>query len=153
MKGMYKNSWGEPLKKKILFLLFMFVCLTTSCFTQVVAPKSFAKPDIKQHEPVVFTLSDIETGDCTMSHFTVTFSPNGVCTLAGITWANQTHTGDVFKFDLITTDTKGNKILSSPMFAWPDHINDNGTHYPYLRTFNFNPETLPLIASVAIQSY
>jgi hypothetical protein len=110
---------------------------------------SAAKPKyVSKHQepaPKVITFGHMASGDCEMADgSSITFNPNGTGVFRSVVWTNHTHSGDTWHHAISVKDANGS-VLFNLNWDGPNHMNDDGSRYPFERSFNFDPQFFYLI--------
>jgi Family of unknown function (DUF6294) len=93
------------------------------------------------------TWAQINAGDCEQDNATITFNSDGTGNFNCTVWTHHTHTGDTWHSDFAVKDAAGTVLFGFHLDG-PNHMNDDGTHYPWNANFGFDAALWPIIASV-----
>ena len=79
-----------------------------------------------------FTWPQINAGDCVMqAGSTLNIYSNGLWEFTAVVWTNHTHSGDTWEHSINVFDSNHNILWGTGPLDGPNHMNDDGTHYPF----------------------
>jgi hypothetical protein len=85
----------------------------------------------------IFKFEQMNAGNCVMQGGnTVEIFPDGRAVFTSTVWTTHTHSGDTWHHHIYFYNTVG-VVIFQVSFDGPNHMNDDGTHYPFVREFNF----------------
>jgi hypothetical protein len=145
MKKLFNKSSLELSTKKVLMLFVVILsCIITESFSIKPCGEFSSTANSQGDAPKVLTWGPQYSGNCVMDGASITFYPNGTGVFRSTVWTNHTHSGDTWHHTITVIDGNSS-VLFTLYWDGPNHMNDDGSRYPFERSFSFDPNFFNII--------
>lgn len=100
----------------------------------------------------IATYPQLNAGNCVMqAGSTFTMYSNGLWEFQATVWTTETHSGDTWEHFVNVFDSSNNFLWGTGNFYGPNHMNDDGTHYPFVVRGTFDPSKFDASSNTTAQ--